>query len=157
MNKVFIAVVVVIVVVLGGYFLLRTPTSQTPVVDQVSSSTVSQVPDSTASTSVATAVIVYNEAGYSPASLEVKVGTIVTFKNQSSRSMWPASAMHPTHRVYSGTSRSEHCPDTAGTAFDACKGFLPGESWSFTFNKVGTWKYHDHLNPRSFGTIVVVE
>jgi plastocyanin len=69
--------------------------------------------------------------------------------------MWPASAFHPTHTVYSGTSLSEHCPDTAGTAFDACKGFLPGQSWSFKFTKAGTWKYHDHLNPGATGTIVV--
>jgi plastocyanin len=85
----------------------------------------------------------------------IKKGETVTFKNQSSNSMWPASAMHPTHRVYSGTSLDEHCPDTTGTAFDACKGFLPGQSWSFIFNKTGTWKYHDHLNPSATGTVVV--
>jgi plastocyanin len=100
-------------------------------------------------------VVTYTDAGYSPNALTIKKGETVTFKNQSSRSMWPASAIHPTHRVYSGTSLDEHCPDTAGTAFDACKGFLPSQSWSFTFNKTGTWKYHDHLNPGATGVVVV--
>jgi plastocyanin len=100
-------------------------------------------------------VITYTDSGYSPSVLYVKVGDIVTFKNESSKSMWPASADHPSHRVYSGTSLSEHCPDPAGNAFDACTGFLPGSSWSFKFNKAGTWKYHDHLNPSATGTIVV--
>lgn len=100
-------------------------------------------------------IVVYTDSGYSPNTLRVKVGTNITFKNQSSRAMWPASDLHPTHRLYSGTSLTEHCPDTAGTAFDACTGIQPGNSWSFTFNKKGTWKYHDHLNPSSIGTIIV--
>lgn len=100
-------------------------------------------------------VVIYTDSGYSPRTLKVKVGEIVTFKNQSSQAMWPASAMHPSHTVYSGTSLSEHCPDTTGTAFDACTGIQPGNSWSFTFNKKGNWKYHDHLNPSFTGTIIV--
>ena len=100
-------------------------------------------------------MVTYTDAGYSPVALTVKKRETVTFKNQSSRSMWTASAMHPTHRVYSGTSLDEHCPDAAGTAFDACKGFLPGESWSFKLDKTGIWKYHDHLNPGVFGSITV--
>lgn len=100
-------------------------------------------------------IVIYTDSGYSPNTLRVKVGTVVTFKNQSSRAMWPASALHPTHAVYSGTSLTEHCPDTKGIAFDACTGIQPGNSWSFTFNKKGTWKYHDHLNPSFTGTIIV--
>lgn len=100
-------------------------------------------------------IVIYGDAGYSPKSLTIKKGETVTWINQSSKSMWPASAMHPSHRVYSGTSLEEHCPDIQGTAFDACTGILPGGSWSFTFEKTGTWNYHDHLTPNFFGTIVV--
>jgi len=46
--------------------------------------------------------------------------------------------MHPTHRVYSGNSLEEHCPDITGTYFDTCKGFLPGESWLFKLDKAGS-------------------
>jgi plastocyanin len=179
MNKIIIAIVVVVIVLVGGYFLLRGAPQQTPLVSQPSNQTPAAQPpvaepsreQSTTQPSVSEElsqpspeapvpavkenVVVYTNSGYSPSTLTVKKGETVTFKNQSSRSMWPASAMHPTHRVYSGTSLDEHCPDTAGTAFDACKGFLPGQSWSFIFNKTGTWKYHDHLNPGATGTIVV--
>ena len=101
-------------------------------------------------------VIIYTDTGYSPNTLTIKNGETVVFKNQSSKTMWPASAMHPSHRVYGGTSLEEHCPDTTGVAFDACKGFLPSGIWSFKFDKVGEWKYHDHLNSGDFGTIVVI-
>lgn len=100
-------------------------------------------------------IVIYTNSGYSPNTLKVKVGETVTFINQSSQAMWPASDLHPTHRIYSGTSLQDHCPDTTGTAFDACTGIQPGKSWSFTFNKKGTWKYHDHLNPSHTGTIIV--
>lgn len=100
-------------------------------------------------------IVTYTDSGYSPRTLKVKVGETVTFKNQSLQAMWPASDFHPTHRVYSGTSLQEHCPDTTGTAFDACTEIQPGDSWSFTFNKQGTWKYHDHLSPSHTGTIIV--
>lgn len=100
-------------------------------------------------------IITKTDAGYSPSSITVKNGETVTWKNQSAQPTWPASAMHPTHTVYGGTTLSEHCPDTANTSFDACQGVASGGSWSFTFDKAGAWKYHDHLNPSHFGTVNV--
>lgn len=99
--------------------------------------------------------IIYTDSGYSPSELTIKVGDTVTWKNQSSVEMWVASAMHPTHTLYSGTSLQEHCPDLDNNDFDQCKGVKSGESWSFTFDKKGTWKYHDHLTQGKFGSIVV--
>jgi len=172
-SKSIVAIVILAVVLMGGYFLFLRGTPQpAPSVSQPSNrQTVTQPPASEMSVPeqpsqqppasqgqvVKENVVVYTNSGYSPNTLTIKKGETVTFKNQSSRSMWPASAVHPTHQVYSGTSLSEHCPDKTGTAFDACKGFLPGQSWSFKFDKVGTWKYHDHLNPSATGTIVVAE
>jgi plastocyanin len=180
MSKIIITIVVVVIVLVGGYFLLRDVPQPTPSVSGLSSQTSAAQPpvaepsrkQSTTQPSaseelsqpspeapvpaVKENVVVYTHSGgYSPRTLTVKKGETVTFKNQSSRSMWPASDVHPTHRVYSGTSLDEHCPDTTGTAFDACKRFLPGQSWSFIFNKTGTWKYHDHINPDATGMIVV--
>jgi hypothetical protein len=66
--------------------------------------------------------------------------------------MWVASNPHPAHTGYDGTSRQQHCPNTANTAFDEC---APGSTYSFTFNKVGTWGYHNHMNPGSQGTVIV--
>ena len=45
--------------------------------------------------------------------------------------------------------------DIAIGTFDACKGVKPGESWPFKFDIAGNWKYHDHLNPKNFGAIIV--
>ena len=72
--------------------------------------------------------------------------------NQSGGGMWVASDPHPTHEGYSGTTRDQHCPDTTGTAFDQCSA---GASYSFVFQKIGNWGYHNHTNPISKGLIIV--
>lgn len=91
--------------------------------------------------------------GFSPNILTINAGDIVTFVNKDSELHRPASAQHPTHKVYP---ESGGC---IGSTFDSCKNLGQGESWSFTFNQKGEWKYHDHLNcctdSRFFGTIVV--
>ena len=154
MKSIGIAMVVIVVLVIGGYLLSRSPApSPAAPVDQSATPTPPATPSPAAMAE--NAVVVYSDTGYAPSTVTVKSGSTVAFKNESSKSMWPASAMHPTHTAYSGTSLDSHCPDIAGVAFDACKGFLPGESWSFTFDKAGTWRYHNHLNPQSTGTVVV--
>lgn len=104
-----------------------------------------------------TLTVNYTASGFSPGAITVHKGDTVTWVNQSSGDMWVASAVHPTHTLYSGTSMSQHCPDTAGTAFDACAGVPPGQSWSFTFTKVGSWGYHDHLRAFNGGTVTVTQ
>lgn len=88
-------------------------------------------------------------SGFSPNTLTINAGDTVTFVNKDSTLHWPASAVHPTHTVYP---ESGGC---IGSKFDACKGLAQGETFSFTFNQKGAWKYHDHLNPGLTGTIVV--
>lgn len=95
--------------------------------------------------------VVYTEDGFTPATVEVRKGDTIRFENRSNRDMWPASAFHPTHTIYPEKSAS----DCLGSSFDACRGVPPGESWSFTFNSVGTWRYHDHLSAAKTGTVVV--
>ena len=147
MNKSIITVIVVAIIALGGYFLfgknyqstITQPSAQQPIAQP----TVEQTPFATEQ------VVTFTDTGYSPNTLIIKNGETVVFKNQSSRTMWPASAMHPTHREYPTTG------GCLGSTFDACKGFLPNETWSFKFEKTGTWKFHDHLNLGDFGTIIV--
>lgn len=91
--------------------------------------------------------------GFSPKVLTVKAGTTVTFVNEDVKEHWPASAMHPTHTLYPG-SGIRKC-GTGEAIFDACKGLAQGESFSFTFNEKGSWRYHDHLGVSLTGTIVV--
>lgn len=89
----------------------------------------------------AAAVIEYTDSGFSPQSVTIKVGETVKFTNASSGSMWVASAPHPVHTDY---------PE-----FDAKKTYVKGESFSFAFEKAGTWKFHNHMDPTKFGSIVV--
>jgi plastocyanin len=86
-------------------------------------------------------MITYTDTGFSPSSLTIKNGQTVAFKNESAGDMWVASAPHPTHTDY---------PE-----FDAKKAYKSGESYSFTFNKVGTWKFHNHAKPTNFGSVTV--
>ena len=100
-------------------------------------------------------IVEITSSGFSPDTLTINAGERVTWENAGSSPSWPASDVHPSHTEYSGTSLSEHCPDTENNAFDSCGGISQGESYTFTFNKVGTWNYHDHLRPSHLGTIIV--
>lgn len=86
-------------------------------------------------------IITKTDSGFSSAAITVKLGDKVIFKNQSSKSFWPASNLHPTHTIYS--------------EFDSLKGVPAGESYSFVFEKVGKWPYHDHLDSTQGGVITV--
>lgn len=101
-----------------------------------------------------TASVAYNGTAFSPKDVTIKKGGTVTWTNSGSGQMWVASASHPTHAVYAGTTRTEHCPGGSNTAFDQCAG---GQSYSFKFDKVGKWNYHDHINASAFGSVTVVE
>lgn len=79
--------------------------------------------------------------GFEPSTLTINKGDTVKFVNNDDTNRWPASAPHPTHTDY---------PE-----FDAKKGILAGSSWSFTFDRTGAWKFHDHLIPTMFGTVTV--
>ncbi len=159
MNGKILSIVGVVLVIVGGWLLLsvtpaQAPSSETPLSNQmpVVGSTTPEMIVEDAPQSI---TIEYTDQGFTPSSITVTTGARVMFINKSSKDMWPASAMHPSHSVYSGTTLSQHCPDTAGTAFDACTPTPSGNSYSFTFNKAGTWKYHDHIDASKFGTVIV--
>lgn len=162
MNKAVIAIIAVAIVIAGSYFLLINYGIPEPISDlspqpiiQENSRLVSESAVQTANTEESTSnnqgVVTYSDSGYSPNPLRIKAGATVTFKNSSSRAMWTASAMHPTHRAYPITG------GCIGSTFDACRGVQSGDSWSFKFDIAGTWKYHDHLNPSATGSIIVEE
>lgn len=55
--------------------------------------------------------------------------------------MWVAANPFPTSSEY--------------PAFNEKSGAESGSSWNFTFDKVGTWFYHNHNNPAQGAKIVV--
>lgn len=100
-------------------------------------------------------IITYTKSGFSPDSLEVKVGTKVTFKNLSSGLMWVASHDHPSHKIYPNSDIKKCNSAEANAIFDQCKTAKSGEEWSFTFNETGTWEYHNHVESGHSGEIIV--
>ena len=158
MNRNTTGVVIAVLVVAGGWYLFSTNSSIMPALTATTTQWDNGKWDSgnwdvqSGSSSV---TVAYTDQGFSPASVTVAQGLAVTWVNQSSKDMWVASAMHPTHMVYDGTALKEHCAAGAEASFDACRAFAPAESYTFTFDKAGTWKYHDHIDASKFGTVIV--
>lgn len=173
MKKTPIIIIGIVLVIAGiGYYMLAQNQNQKTVSDSNSDANISeqttndstsedqtQTPPATKTTPNGTATfsgeetagnvdvqvheIVYNGKAYSPSSLDIKMGDVVFFKNESSGNFWPASASHPTHNDY---------PE-----FDALKPIASGQTYEFKFEKIGDWKFHDHLNPSAFGVIRVTK
>ena len=152
-------IVVIVLVIFGGWFFFSGDTSKAPVTETPISNQMpvvgSTTPEMIVENLTPDVTVTYSDAGFSPKSVTIPVGTKVTFVNQSTKNMWVASAKHPDHTVYSGTSLSQHCPDASNSAFDECTADAPGKSYSFTFDKKGEWKYHDHIDATKFGSVIV--
>ena len=161
MNKNFIIGGMIAVIAVAGYFLLQTPSGkneQANLPPQGAGGTAQITPsieDEQLSAPAAIHTVAYTDTGYAPQTIYIKTGETVTFQNQSSRGLWTASDLHPSHRIYDGTPLEEHCASGAGTAFDACGSTAPSGQWQFTFTKAGNWEYHNHMNPTDRGIVVV--
>ncbi len=112
----------------------------------------SQEPSPTIKPDTKAITITYTDAGFAPGVVTIDKGTTVTFVNKSSGQMWVGSDPHPIHTDFSGTTTKNHCPDVTATAFDQCG---TGTSFSFTFDKIGSWKYHNHVSASKVGVIIV--
>ncbi|MDB5225173.1 MAG: hypothetical protein JWL87_125 [Candidatus Adlerbacteria bacterium] len=97
----------------------------------------------------------YTAAGFEPANVTVVRGTGVTFINDTSGPMWIGSNQHPTHTEFDGTDRTTHCSGSyqGATPFDECQN---GSSYTFVFDKTGTFEYHNH-SAAQFGGVVTVQ
>ncbi len=93
--------------------------------------------------------VTYTDNGFSPKTVTVAKGGMVTWKNTASDAVRVASNPHPIHNGYPTTG------GCVGSTFDSCNNIPPGGTWSFTFTFVGSWGYHNHLNPGEGGTVVV--
>ena len=177
MNKYAISTIVVIAVAVTGVFLLfrdgtenmtgtvkfsgginkGTWQKETETKDETSTSTEEVLEEETPLVIIeektADVVVTYSDDGFNPISVTIKKGQTVEFVNESEseRNMWPASNSHPSHTIYPEKTDS----DCLGSSFDACERIAPEESWSFTFESVGSWKYHDHLKPKQTAIIIV--
>ncbi len=156
MVKGFVIGTVIFLVLVAGLLVYmatdHTPSSSGQQIQQPSSEV--SAGGSVGSSLPETHTVEMSENGFSPKTLNIKKGDSVIFKNVGSKDIWPATGIHPTHTVYPGSDIKKCGTSQESGIFDACKGISPGSSWTFTFNEVGNWGYHDHLG-QAFGTIVV--
>lgn len=106
-------------------------------------STPAPAPAASANAAGSALTITLTKDGFIPAESTIKAGDTVTFVTDSGKPFWPASNLHPSHLLY---------PE-----FDPKQPVAANASWSFTFTKVGSWKFHDHLAPYFTGTITVTD
>ena len=149
-KNTYIIIAVVIIVVLGGFLFFRSGNTPQQAVPGASTPPPSENGEGQSSVTVT-----YTDSGYLPREVTISVGGTVTFKNESSRGMWTATAIHPTHTIYPGSGILKCGTPEEPRIFDACEGIAQGESWSFTLQEQGSWGYHDHLNISSTGKIIV--
>lgn len=81
--------------------------------------------------------------GFAPNEITVDQNQTIIFINKDEKPRWPASNVHPTHEIY--------------PQFDSKEPIKPGKSWVFKPQKVGEWRYHDHLFPHMRGKLVVID
>lgn len=148
MKSLWLWIVVAVVVIGGAYWWWQTYYPS----EAVEYGTTSEVPAGTQSAPMS-ATVVYDGTSFSPSEVTIKKGGTVTFTSTGAN-MWIASGPHPAHTGYDATVLAVHCAVGAIPSFDQCKA---GSSYSFTFDKTGTWPYHNHLNATVFGKVIVVE
>ena len=126
-----IAIFVVLLAVLLGYLYLNK--------GKVTLTT--QKSTKTTTTAVSTASVSITKDGFVPATIQVKKGTAVTWINNDTNPHQVVTDPHPKH-----TNLKELDSDPLAV----------GESFTFTFEKTGTFTYHDEGNPLNMkGTVVV--
>lgn len=161
-SKVLVGLVVLLVGVAAGWYFLqgKKPAPYTPVSREesvVEATPATEPPVTLSAEPLATGTagaaekgavmgkvsVSYGTGGFAPNTVSVKKGTTLVWTNQSQGGMWVASAVHPTHQLLPG--------------FDQLKSVGNGGLYEYAFEKVGTWKYHNHVAPSDTGTVVVTE
>lgn len=99
--------------------------------------------------------VTYGEHGFAPQVVTVPVGTTVAWSSPKGKPMWVASDPDPSHTKLKGF-------DEKGVINGFIKIFTGDHAYAhgtgvyeYTFTEVGTWKYHNHINPQHRGTVIV--
>lgn len=94
---------------------------------------------------VGVVTVTATDSGFEPKSVTVKAGEAITWVNESTKTVQVGSADHPTHTKNPELTGGEFAIELAlGEAKTVSAG-----------TGVGTWGYHDHLNPLKGGSVTV--
>ncbi len=141
-----ITVIVVLVLIIGVWMLTRPGKQvvQTPQATETPISTDSASPsDASAGATAMTEqknLVKISSDGFTPKSITIKLGDPITWTNVDTENHTVSSDNHPTHLLY---------------PFLNLGIIKPGENKSLTPARIGTFTYHDHLNPSRTGIITV--
>lgn len=152
-TRIIVGITVVMVLIIAGYAVWASSVSptgtstsstnsstNTPAVTPATTQTTNQIAPGTTNTKPT--IVTYSNGAFSPASVTIAVGDQVQFENSdASRSVNVASDPHPSH-----------------TDFPSLNLGMIGvgqSSAAITFDKAGTFGYHNHLNPTQTGTVIV--
>lgn len=102
-------------------------------------------------------IISYTKKGFEPESTSVQIGSTVAWVNSSGRPMWVASDPHPAHTDLKGFDQLKIINKRKTNPFFQ-KVYAHGDAiYEYTFEKLGSWKYHNHVYPQDRGVIEVIE
>lgn len=130
-----VIILVVLVLIIGGFFYFKNSSILTNLLNKVK-------PVNPQTQVVSQNVVTITDQGFIPATIKIKKNTQVKWKDMDKASYQVASDPHPIHSGLPGL---------------VSPVLLTNDSYSFTFEKVGTFTYHDHLNPFKFKGTVIVE
>ncbi len=157
-TKIVWIVAIIVLLVAGTWYALSAQPAAAPTAEELSTTTPA-LPEATIEEDGGPAftVITLTGTGFSPSTVTVARGETVRFVNDSSRGMWVGADEHPTHTEYDGTSTREHCANGTNTtgSFDQCTAVQKGDFWDYTFERSGTFGYHNHVGASNTGTVVV--
>ncbi|MDP2684915.1 MAG: hypothetical protein Q8P20_07830 [bacterium] len=141
-QKNTLMIVIIILVVAGGallawYFLQEDEAINT---NTATNTTTTNTTLNTAVEKPVKNTVWIMDGSFNPSVVTVKVGDTVTWVNKDDIDRQVASDPHPTHTAL---------PDLESNALSV------SDVYTFTFDEVGTWFYHDHLNPIQKGTVIV--
>jgi len=144
-NKILFGVIAVIIVVVGFLLVSKKKSSQTApqITEQtspVAKPTITQAETTQTKTQMQEATVIIAGLGFEPVTINIQAGEKVVWINKSGELAAVNSDLHPTHLIYPQLNISS----------------IPnGKAVFLVFDKQGTYKYHNHLNPSQTGTVVV--
>lgn len=88
-----------------------------------------------------TASVNITEDGFAPSTIKVNIGTVVIWHNLD----------HKPHRI----AANPYGTHSTLPSLDSMSKIPPNGTYRYTFDKAGTYGYHDELNPKINGTVIV--
>lgn len=141
MRNIYIGVVVILFLGIGAFVFFQ----NTPAKNDSTSSSISTNTENTSSSEVKDAVtITYTSSGFSPNTVIVKSGGLITWMNNSDGQVQVGANPHPIHTGNKEITGNEFTLDLD-----------KGQQKTMTVNKTGTFGYHNHINADETGTIIV--